>query len=559
MIYNPDIWTPDGPTYITESQTAFTNIETSSGESLTTAEKIAIDRFIRKQVLASNWSKIRTFVFPHLSNENKSRRDWFAIRDALNVGSVTWSQSGGWTTDGTNYINSQFVPSTDWGSTLFSNSQIGVYIIGGNNGAIFGSVGSTATNQCTLNTNANSIGNHLVRMWLSSSTSNISSTTSGTIAHSIFSVWRIPGSTMGYHLNGDKALTTGLAGTAFSNRAVYFGGRNNNGTFDQGNAIQIGAYWFTEAVDFDHTAWNEGLRELMQALGADPWRTQRIYRTGWEYNRYTVQPNDALIYWLGGQSNQNQYHNVSVLPYAFLQAVNNNAKVWNASVPGWQDLTPGTNGNPPDHAKGGIIERFAHTLSLYKPGQIYILSFAKSATGVTQASAPTEDWNINSGATDLYGTFRDSYLLPAIANLIAAGKRPMFMGIDWDQGEHEAGGGATTYQTDSVALLNAVINNAYTAGADCSRLVVLLKRLHNTPLRGGWPYQTTVRGINEDVGAALQVKLSTHACVRKSEYYNTDNDGGYIYRYDDEVHYALADSDNIAYARASYHASFLKQ
>lgn len=557
MIYNPDIWVPETPSYITESQTAFTNIETSSGETLTTAEKIAIDKFIRLQVLAGNWSKRRSFVFPHLSTENKSRRDWFAVRDATNVGGCAWTQSGGWVTDGiSKYIDTGFIPSTDYGSIVVTNSQFGIYVIGGTNGNIFSSIGSTAANQITFNTNSGAVGNHQIRNYSSGNVIN-TSTTSGTISHATYSLWRIPGNLIGYHINATGSAPQGSIVSAFSNRSIYIGARNNNGTADGFNAIQVGSYWAGSETDFDHTAWNQSLRMMMQELGVDSWRIQPIYKAGYEYNRYTVQPNDALIYWLGGQSNQNQYHNVTAIA-TFLQAANSNVKVWNASAVAWQTLTPGTNGNPPDQTKGGRIERFAHTLSLYKPGQIYLLSWAKSATGI--ATSAGDDWNVSSGPADLYPTFINSYLLPAIANLIAAGKRPMFMGISWDQGENEASLGATTYSVDLVNMLNGVINNAYTNGADCSRLVVLLKRLHNNTT-SLWANQSAVRAVHEDVGRNLQVKLSTHACIRKVEYYNTDNDNGYIHLYEenpDPVHYSVKSADAIAYAEAVYHASFLK-
>lgn len=558
MVYNPDIWVADGPTYTTEGQAAITQIETASGETLTTAERVAVNRFVRSQVLNSNWSKVREFVFGHFSTENKSKIGWKGVRNCLPVGSPTWAQATGWTTNGTSsYLNSQFVPSTDGGTEFTLNdSLVGCSVISGANGPLFGCIGSGgATNQIFFTTNANSNGNHLYRMYVSLSSSNVNTNTiSGTGTRRTYSLYRYSSAAHGYRINGGAPVAVSQASSALPNRAIYFGARNNNGTADQFGAITFDGYWMTSAVDFDHTVWEEALRNLIHELGGST-RVQPIYKVGWEYNRYKVKSNDALLFWLGGQSNQNNYTTFT-LEYG-LTATNSNAKIWNPTAVAFQNLIPATNSNPVDNTKRGIIERYARTLSLYFPGQVYFLMFAKSATGI-KLNGAADDWNIAS-AGDLYVQFINNHLLPAISNLIAAGKRPIFKGIDWDQGENEAANDASTYQTDLVAMINGVINNAYTNGADCRQLIVLFKRLHNgtTAL---WANQTTVRNIHTTVAEGLQPLLTTHACIRKSDWYNTDQDGDF-YRYEESpnpVHYDQQTADRLAFARANYHAQFLR-
>lgn len=558
MVYNPDIWVADGPTYTTEGQAAITQIETASGETLTTAERVAVNRFVRSQVLNSNWSKVREFVFGHFSTENKSKIGWKGVRNCLPVGSPTWAQATGWTTNGTSsYLNSQFVPSTDGGTEFTLNdSLVGCSVISGSNGTLFACIGSGgATNQILLSTNGNAVGNHIYRMYVSLSSSNINTnTTSGTGTRRTYSAYRYASTSHGYRVNGGPQIAVGQVSSALPNRSIYFGARNNNSTTDLYNALVIDGYWMTAAIGFDHTVWEEALRNLIHELGGST-RVQPIYKVGWEYNRYKVKSNDALIWWLGGQSNQNQVVGYS-LEYG-LTAANADAKIWNPTAVAFQTLTPATNSNPVDNTRRGIIERYARTLALYYPGQVYFLMYAKSATGI-KLNGSAEDWNIAS-VGDLYSTFINSYLLPAISNLIAAGKRPIFKGIDWDQGENEASADSSTYQTDLVALINAVINNAYTNGADCSQLIVLFKRLHNGTM-SVWPNQTTVRNVHTTVAEGLQPLLTTHAAVRKADWYNTDPDTDF-YKYEENpnpVHYEQQTADRISFARANYHAQFLR-
>lgn len=558
-VINPYLSRQDAITYSSEGQTVFTNLEGGGGV-LTENEKIAIDRFVISQVKIGNWSKIVEMFCFHLNSQAMSLRGWKAVRNAtLTATAPTWSQTGGFVTNGTSSaVNSNFVPSTDGGGLfLLNDSNIGAYVHSGGNGTIFGGF-NTAVNQAWLSTNANAVGNHLWRMWTGTTGSNVNtSTTAGTPSETTFDTWRRSSTFMGYMMNGEQLKTSTLASNGLSSVQIALGARNDNGTLTNFNAITAGGMWFSAAIDFDYTAFDQSFRNLMQELNSYTVVTQPLYPVGWEPWKYTVQTNDALVYIMFGQSNQDQATGSTTnIYYPKLQGTITGVTIWTGSA--LATLQSGVNQNPGGSvANGGFVERFAHTMNLFYPNKIYIIKFARGATGL--AAVGGDDWNVGSPGTELYGQLMNTYILPGLSAIAATGKTVKVMGIDFDQGENEASIGASTYQTDLINLMSGVTGGIRTGGYDISNCVVTIKRLHNQA-NSLWTDAATVRSVHEYVGLNLPSLIGV-TNIRRSIWWNADNPTPYIFKYQeapDPVHYDQNAIDKKGYTEAIFHTQFVK-
>lgn len=246
-----------------------------AGKSLTDNEKYAMDRFIRANLAVSangttNFAKLVDIsLFGGFDSQAKGLTKWISGANTNLVGTSSWAQATGVTTPGTagNYIDTGFVPSTDGaGKYTLNNAGFGEFIMSGNNGCLFGTIGTTSTNQIFYNTNNGGTGAYLMRQHCSVGLS--SGGTSGTIALRSYAGTRTSSGATATYRGGVniQSVGSGDTSTGLPNRSVLLGARNNT-AIDQLNAIVSGGWWAFQAVGFDHTVFEISLLNFYSELG----------------------------------------------------------------------------------------------------------------------------------------------------------------------------------------------------------------------------------------------------------------------------------------------------
>lgn len=113
----------------------------------TSAEQDKIATFVDAETTAGNWAKYDSFALFTLSNEQNALWDWIQLQSMTAVNAPTHGANG-YTFDGsTQYINSNFIPSTDKINLSLNDAEYGAYIQAQNTGSVdilFGALAATA-------------------------------------------------------------------------------------------------------------------------------------------------------------------------------------------------------------------------------------------------------------------------------------------------------------------------------------------------------------------------------------------------------------------------------
>lgn len=278
--------------------------------------------------------------------------------------------------------------------------------------------------------------------------------------------------------------------------------------------------------------------------------------------KYTVKPTDALVFIMEGQSNQSEQQTVANFPYQSWVVPTLNFKIyWNPTFQptgAWQDFLAGTNNSTFQTGVVGSDARLGYMIANQYPGQVYMIKFARQATGTKQLLPADQnyphDWNVATGPNGLYSQGLNNFILPALADLVSQGKTPKIIGYDWCQGENEASDASPgDYAGRLNSILRGNIQGLQSGGYDISQLRMTIMRLHNTP-NGSWPSQAFVRGVHESVSDNwFSTYPELNGVMKSSIYYNVDRLPLEV----DVTHFTPTGCDLRGQMLANYHSQFL--
>lgn len=485
----------NGITYSAEAQAAFAAIE-GSGDTLSTSEKLAVSRFVDREVSRGNWSKIKTFVaFAGLSTQAKSLRDWKGLQHSSNTTSTPWAQSTGFTTNGTTgYIRTGFVPSTRFSSS--TNACFGIAIKSflsstSANASLIGSYGSSVNNQMMIKTDTS-----LVRVQLGS-VGHVLGGMGAIQNNSQYCVSRVDNSYVRPRVNGQYSNTENVSSTltALSDAELWIGGRNNNGTLSLPSSAQF-TYWFAcDETGFDHAGFYFDVTMLMMELGV--LTQKKYYKNG---KLPTLASNEIGLVFMFGQSNSEGAALNTKLDQALTTTYNTGIGHRVNFLPGnplmVSNIELGVNNNYSGNTVHGAEMRLAKVLADAQPNKWIIVKYAIGGRKLKQDPA-NEDWNPAS-ISDLYDNYINYFVQPAISYITGTlGKVPVPIIVDWMQGEADAINDDSTYNSDLRSLIGNFTSDLVSFGCSTDRLTFVIGRISNA---NTGTYKSGVRTAQQVVG-----------------------------------------------------------
>ena len=248
-----------------DAQAIISAVGTASGVSVTTAQKKAIQAFIRAEKVANRWTKLKRFYLPIWSNAAANAVDWITRTSGTWVGSVN-HEAGYVQGDGsTGYLNTGLSP-TAAGMSATSALLGALRTEAFGSGTLIGSMGPSVTLP-VRSTEAggshyfdftNFVGGRLTNADLDAVPGIITCRALGSALTS-----RARNST------GIVASTTATAGamSGVNSNAIYVLGENNNGTLANPCSDRVGAAFFgTGMTDTDDAAFTLNLKTLWETL-----------------------------------------------------------------------------------------------------------------------------------------------------------------------------------------------------------------------------------------------------------------------------------------------------
>lgn len=442
-----------------ESLAAFSNIETGSGETLTEAEKVAIDRFINEQVALGNWANIYSFIpFSGLSTAAKALVDWkTGVTATLHFQSgsnPTYAAATGFTTSGTNYIDSKVNPSTivSGASVALNDSGYHLHIIENvsGTGIGFGIIGTTSTHQAILTVSGAGVASYKHHR---STTSTNTDTENLGFDDDFYSLTRISSIAIQFRKDcqNQTVITSGNTSAGVpAGRTITIGALNNNGTITPYGAGRYGTFMVNKAVDFENQGFFAHWEILMMELGVKT--KSALYPIDLPEPSYSA--SDAMILNSEGQSNGmfcGGSAGAALAGTSELFPAMTGANVF------WREKD--INGNPTNPAEIQTLEygvnnsystgqldnyaaglRAAWELKERQNLKLYIWHYCISGQGLH--SGDTDGFH-----PDLVGEeFRNSHTLIGAGCLPLVSETIKKIVFHWSQGETDASDGRTTVQ-----------------------------------------------------------------------------------------------------------------
>lgn len=169
----------------------------------------------------------------------------------------------------------------------------------------------------------------------------------------------------------------------------------------------------------------------------------------------------AYVYWLQGQSNMEGF---STSPPGYLQN-EINCYIWGHTSNSGDDTTTFSKLHWPNNQNTGKTEfgaelEFGYRMSLLKPGQVWLIKTALSATPL-YLTGGGNDWNVASASTEMAGRANAAIFQGVNQLVFELNKSVKLAGWDWRQGTTDAGNGNASYKTDLYALVKKYIDTIY--------------------------------------------------------------------------------------------------
>lgn len=252
--------------YETEYTAIQTNATTNSYTAPSTREKQFENRLVKYFKTVGIWNNFDFFYnFYHGGDGNYGRINWKnpGTYNASLVNSPTFTTYSGYSLNGTTqYINSNFVPSTNATAGSQNNASTGVYISSGgqSNGQDIGLITSTFRLAiCARNTSNQTYANVNDNTTVTAS--------NNTEAVGFYHAIRYTGAAS--ELRRNNVSLTGIASTTSTGLGannIYIGARNNSGTADLFSSRTIGAAWFGSTMSVYTNQINVGHATLRKSL-----------------------------------------------------------------------------------------------------------------------------------------------------------------------------------------------------------------------------------------------------------------------------------------------------
>lgn len=190
----------------------------------------------------------------------------------------------------------------------------------------------------------------------------------------------------------------------------------------------------------------------------------------------------AYVYWLHGQSNMEGF---STSPPSYLQN-EMDCYIWGDTTNTGGDNTTFAKLYWPNNQTTGKTEfgaelEFGYRMSLFKPGQVWLVKTALSATPLYLSGGGT-DWNVGSPSTEMAGRAAGAMALATNQLVFELNRNVKLTGWLWRQGETDAGNGNASYQTDLYALVKKFIDVFY--GTPSSNGNILPSSVNTSKMRG---------------------------------------------------------------------------
>jgi hypothetical protein len=217
----------------------------------------------------NNAAKLFSFQsYAGFSTSTKSLLDWVTGGTPTIVNSPTWSQTVGFTGNGTSsYVNTGINPSTVNGGSPVALNDVAynMFVTVQATSARMGVIGTTSTGQADMNiTSAGVFG---FKSHTNTTTTYTNATYLGKHMQT-YSLRRAASNIERGNFNGQQITTSSQASIGVPlGRTIYVGARNNNGTADQFAGSSMGAMWINVNTNFDYQWWEFCFRSYMMRLG----------------------------------------------------------------------------------------------------------------------------------------------------------------------------------------------------------------------------------------------------------------------------------------------------
>ena len=252
-----------GKGYSAEAKAAFALYD-SLGDGLTQPEKVAMAAYIDAEVIMGNHAKKDYELIMSLSGAN-ALVDYIGGKVATAVNAPTHSVNG-FTLDGaTNYIDSNFNPTTHGVNYKQDDAIFGVFIKSWNTGtpgALCGAFDTPFRMRLVLSGDAAQINTGV------NSANNDNNPATIDITSALHLLARVDADDILWYENGSLQDTFAETSTGVPDINIFMGCRNSSGTPELFSPGTFSAFIVGGGIGFDHAAYDTNMSALLTALGA---------------------------------------------------------------------------------------------------------------------------------------------------------------------------------------------------------------------------------------------------------------------------------------------------
>lgn len=530
-------------------QSVYTKAVTA-GITFTTDEKQVIRNIVTSQMRQGFWPYVYNFKMGWLfGTEQKCLFDWITGR--VGTGTGTWTAADGMQTDGaTNHINADFIESTDAinpdGSSSLNDISYTVYLVSNDHGTSAGTLMGTQGTSATLQSRLDQTGTTITYKAQNSAT--VSDLSAGPFTSGrYYTLYRNRSNRQGRYINFDQGGTNGNAVGGISNRTMFIGAHNGNGTTSNRMAGKFGTFFACSATRV--TSFAPLFVELQwakQLLGFET--KEALYPYDMALKAYNI--NQAFVIGKYGQSNQ---AGRSDFCEPKLRLLLDALTFWRpppypATPMLVQQLQFGINHTYENLAENGNELRLCYQLSQMIRGKVTLCKYPWSGTDLAGNTTPT--WKLS--ANDLSNTAFNTITVPGLQILDNTYTIKTFV-YDWNQFEADINGTTeATYKLEWSNLFNYFITQTEAGGLNYTTttdLHVVIRKVYSG-ITGSTVAEITAAQVAMQAYFAANFPTAA-AKVKSWTIYETNSP---IYYYADNVHMGSLGQDMDGYRLAMYYA-----